>query len=299
MLYFKKLSIPIYNLDMEILTLYTSSPYFWFFFAALFIGACVSRITRPIRAKDDKERDKRINRKWIMICIYLSAAIMLILAGFFIPGLEKFKENTAVLFTYFFILFIYFFLVFRFKKAIGLPSLLVFIILIVFILLFLQSITAFTGETEIAQIKVHYAKDNEMNLEIIKKGVSSNIIDMDGEYFAPVVEVVIFDDFLVFFGYKTWYRFIGLTSFAYEKNDQGIYTYKQQNTDYYFESPLGISNSLYNMIQENQEIIPGVKTVQVEIDLFKVFEESGLEPEKYHTYSIRVQNDGGVQIIEI
>jgi hypothetical protein len=284
---------------MELLSLYTSSPYFWFFFAALFLGACISKITRPVRARDDRDRENKTTRKWIIVCINLSVAILFVLAGLFVPGLDKFTESTGFLFSYFFILLAYFFIAFRFKKAIGLPSVMVIVLLAVFALLFLQSITAFTGETEIAEVKVHYAGDNEMTLEVVRKGAPPEMVKMDGEYFAPVVEIVIFDDFLVFFGYKTWYRFIGLTSFAYEKNEDGLYTYRQQNTDYYFENPLGISNWLYKFMRENQNVIPGIKTVQVEIDPFKVFEESGLEPEKFRTYSIRIQNDGGIQIVEI
>jgi hypothetical protein len=284
---------------MDILSLYTNSPYFWLFFAALILGACISKITKPVKVKDEKEKERKVTGKWIIICIYLSIVILLILAAVFIPGIDKISENTSLIFTYFFILLVFFFLAFRFKKAIGLPSVMVFILLIVFVLLFLQAITAFTGETEIAQVKVHYADEKEMTIEIIRNGMIPELIDMNGEYFAPIVEVIIFDDFLVFFGYKTWYRFIGLTSFAYEKNDEGLYTYRQQNTDFYFKNPLGISDWLYKLVQENQEIIPGVKTVQVEIDLFKVFEETGIEPEKFRTYSIRIQNDGGTQIVEI
>jgi len=30
-----------------------------------------------------------------------------------------------------------------------------------------------------------------------------------------------------------------------------------------------------------------------------VFEETGQEPEKFKAYSIRIQNDGGIQIIDL
>ncbi len=282
---------------MDIFSLYTASPYFWFFFAALFSGAAFSKATRPVKVKKDKE--KEVDRKWIIICINFSIALLMVLTGLFIPGLDEAGENPGALFLFFIILFVYFFLAFRFKKAIGLPSSIIFILLITFVLLFLQSIISFTGETEIARIKVHYAKDNTMALEIIRDEAEPALIDMDGGYFAPIVEIVIFDDFLVFFGNKTWYRFLGLTSFSYEKDDSGIRMYKQEDTDYYFKNPVGISEWLYTLIQNNHEFIPGIKAVQVEIDLVKVFEETGQEPEKFKAYSIRIQNDGGIQIIDL
>ena len=153
---------------MDTFSLYAASPYFWFFFAALFFGVCISKISKPVKGKNEKDKENKITRKWIIICIYLSIGILLVLAGLFIPGLEKITENPGALFFFFFILIIYFFLAFRFKIAIGLPSSIILILLVIFILLFLQSITAFTGETEIAQVKVHYAKDNVMTLEIIR-----------------------------------------------------------------------------------------------------------------------------------
>ena len=285
---------------MDILSFYAASPYFWFFFTSLFFGAGLSKITRPVKEKGEKvKKEKEMNRKWIFICVYFSAAILLFLAGLFIPGLKKTIESNGNLFIFSIILLVYFFLAFRFKKAIGLPSSFILITLVFFILLFLQSVIAFTGETEIAQVKVHYAKDKVMTVEIIREKEEQVIIDMDGEYFAPVAEVVIFDDFLVFFGYKTWYRFLGFTSFSYEKNDNGLRTYRQEDTDYYFQNPVGISDWLYEFIRENHDSIPGIRTVQVEMDLFKVFDETGVEPEKYRTYSIRIQNDGGIQIIDI
>ncbi len=285
---------------MNILSFYAASPYFWFFFASLFLGAGVSKITKPVKEKEEKiKKEKEKNRKWIFICIYFSAVILLLLAGLFIPGLEKTIENISTLFIFSIVLVVYFFLAFRFKKAIGLSSLFILIALIFFVLLFLQAVIAFTGETEIAQVTIHYAKESAMTLELVREGAPPVIIDMDGEYFAPIVEIIIFDDFLVFFGYKTWYRFLGITSFSYEKDDNGLRTYRQEDTDYYFKNPDGISDWLYVFIQENHDFIPGIRTVQVELDLFKVFNETGVEPEKYRTYSIRIQNDGGIQIIDI
>jgi hypothetical protein len=101
---------------------------------------------------------------------------------------------------------------------------------------------------------------------------------------------VIFDDYAVFLGAKTWYRFEGISSFEMEKTQAGT-VLRQQDTDYYFRSPSGITDKLWNLYERYDARIPGVRTVQVEIDLKRARELS--------LYSLRVQNDGGLQILEI
>ena len=113
---------------------------------------------------------------------------------------------------------------------------------------------------------------------------------MAGSYFAPVVKVVIFDDYFVFLGSRTWYRFTGLTSFAVQKGEAGQ-SFRQQDTDYYFPAPQGISEKLWSFYERHEARIPGVKSVQVEMDLKKARELA--------TYSLRIQNDGGLEIVEL
>ncbi len=279
-----------------------TSPFPWLFLSAIFFGAALSRASRtpfgtarlPLGGRSqicDSERAKTI--KWIFFSLYLSLCLVGFLCALFIPGLKKMSN---ILHLYFFLgSSVFFFLAFRFKKSIGALALFLIIALLVVVLLFIQSLTAFTGETEIAQIRVidiQVGDKEEMKLELIpsKPGRETAIIEMAGTYFAPVVSVVIFDDCLVFMGVKTWYRFRGITSFKLEKKN-GETVFRQQETDFYFPHALGISERLWSFYERHERNIPGVRSVQIEMDLKRARELS--------SYSVRVQNDGGIQIIEV
>ena len=80
----------------------------------------------------------------------------------------------------------------------------------------------------------------------------------------------------------TWYRFEGMTSF-----DQNL---RQQDTDFRFARPSGISERLWKLFEEYETRIPGVKTAQIELIVKKAKE--------FATYGIMVQNDGGVEIVQ-
>jgi hypothetical protein len=75
-----------------------------------------------------------------------------------------------------------------------------------------------------------------------------------------------------------------------EKTSSGT-VLRQQDSDYYFPSPPGMTAKLWDLYERYDARIPGVRTVQVEIDLKRARELS--------VYSLRVQNDGGLQILEI
>ena len=220
--------------------------------------------------------------------LYLSLAVIAALGAVFVPGPKKILD---IRLAYLFLgSTVFFFLVFRFKKTLGLLSMILAVALVVTLLLFLQSLNAFTGETEIGQIRVLDVQDSRMKLEILPARRDSTITWMQGGYFAPVVKVVIFDDYVVFLGAKTWYRFEGVTSFEMEKTQSGT-VLRQQDTDYYFPSPSGMTAKLWDFYERNDARIPGVRTVQVEMDLKRARELS--------VYSLRIQNDGGLQILEI
>jgi hypothetical protein len=234
----------------------------------------------------DPERAR--TAKWMFFTLYLSLAVVAALGAVFVPGPKKILD---IRLTYLFLgSTVFFFLVFRFKKTLGLLSMILAVALVVTMLLFLQSLNAFTGETEIGQVRVLDIQDGRMKLEILPDQGDGTITWMQGSYFAPVVKVVIFDDYAVFLGAKTWYRFEGISSFEMEKTQAGT-VLRQQDTDYYFRSPSGITDKLWNLYERYDARIPGVRTVQVEIDLKRARELS--------LYSLRVQNDGGLQILEI
>jgi len=267
-----------------------TNPYPWIFLAALFFGAFLSRTTRFTRQRRDAERAR--TRKWVLASLYLSLAVVCALGAVFIPGPAKI--DTPFQLYFFAACSFFFFLAFRFKKSFGILALLLALALVLAVQLFLGALNAFSGETEIARIRVLSVQSPpqppSLRLEVLAAQKEPVIIQLAGTHFAPLVKVVIFKDYFVFMGLKTWYRFEGISSFAVEKRE-GRSVIRQQDTDYYFPRPAGISEQVWDFFARHENRIPLVKSVQYEIDAKRARELS--------TYSVRVQNDGGVEILEI
>ncbi len=265
---------------------FMTSPFPWVFLAAVAAGAALSAATRSTRRAPHPESAH--TRKWVFFCLSLSLVIILGLCALLVPGQRKILDiRLAWLFA---AVMAVSFLAFRFRKALGIPVLLLSLAAIIACGLFLQSVRAFTGETEIAKVRVILADGSRMKLELLPRSGETQVLDMEGQYFAPVVKVVIFDDFWVFLGAKTWYRFLGMTSFRAERDGDKT-VFRQGNTDRYFPRPEGIPEKVYRLFEEYERHIPGVKSVQVSVDMKRAREPGA--------YSIRVQNDGGVEILTL
>jgi hypothetical protein len=267
-----------------------ANPYLWALFSALFLGAALNRASRPAayphwRAADP---EKARTAKWTFFSLYLSLALVAALGALLVPGSAWIRN--PVLLYFFFGATAFFFLAFRFKKSAGSVAVLLLVALAVTLLLFFRSLTAFTGETEIGRVRVLAARGERMTVELLAGRREPVIASLEGAYFAPVVKVVIFDDAFVFLGAKSWYRFEALTSFA-RVTTNGTTTFRQQSEVVVLEEPLGISESLWELFERYDNRIPGVRTAQVEMDLKKARELT--------TYSLRIQNDGGLQILEV
>lgn len=254
------------------------SPLPWVIVGGLFAGAALSQATRRTRNRANPER--AATRKWILACGYLSVAVIIGLLAVFVPGPNRILDPrlawaagiaAAVAFV-----------ALRFKKAMGIPAVILAIALVAVFALFLQSIHAFTGETEIASLRAISVDPASMRLELVPRASEPVLLTMKGNYFSPIVKVVIFSDLLVFLGARTWYRFEGMTSF-----DQNL---RQQDTDFHFARPSGISEGLWKLFEEYEMRIPGVKTAQTELIVKKAKE--------FATYGIMVQNDGGVEVVQ-
>ncbi len=268
-------------------------PPYWFLAASILVGAAASRITRRARRRrPDGRLDSTI--KWVLVCSYLTVAVVVTTIGLLGPSVRDYLSTPMLLACA--LTAAVAFPVCRFPRAVGAPVAVLAAASVVLAALFLKSIVAFTGETEIARVKALARTDSRMTLEVAPAGAPPAVVEMNGDYFAPVVRVVIFDDALVFLGSRTWYRFDGLTSFRLER-DAGETRFRQENTDYYLERPPGIAEQLYRLFEQWEGLIPGVKSVQVEMDLKRVESEAAGRP--LDTYSIRVQNDGGVQIVRL
>jgi hypothetical protein len=267
-----------------------ANPYLWALVSALFLAAAVNRASRPAahprwRAGD---LEKARTAKWTLFSLYLSLALAAALGALVVPG-SAWIGNPVLLYFYLGAT-VFFFLAFRFKKSAGSAAVLLLVALAVTLLLFFRSLTAFTGESEIGRVRVLAARGEQMTLELLAGHQDPVIATLDGTYFAPVVKVVIFDDAFVFLGARSWYRFEALTSFARETTD-GLPSFRQQSRVVALEEPLGISENLWELFERYDNRIPGVRSAQVEMDLKKARELT--------TYSLRIQNDGGLQILEV
>ena len=151
---------------MPVINPLMSSPLLWVVLAGFFVGAAASRATAqdPQQADPDKAR----TRKWVSACILLSVAVILGLLAVFVPGAAKIRDprllwaagGAAVVA----------FAATRFKKALGIPIVVLLLAVIIVFGLFLQSIRAFTGETEIAAVKVLSSTSSSMKLELVPAG---------------------------------------------------------------------------------------------------------------------------------
>jgi hypothetical protein len=252
------------------------SPLPWVIASGLFVGAAISRAT--IRTRNKANPERAATRKWTLACVLFSFAIILGLMAVFVPGPNRILDLRFA--TVGGITAGVAFFALRFKKAMGIPVLFLAIMVVLTFGLFLQSIHAFTGETEIGSVRVIGVESDSMRLEVIPRGSESVLLTMKGTQFSPVVKVVIFSDLLVFLGARTWYRFEGMTSF----DDNA----RQQGEVIRFSRASGISERLWQLFEKYDAQIPGVKTAQTELILKKVRE--------FSTYAVMVKNDGGVNI---
>jgi hypothetical protein len=257
------------------------SPVIWVFLSAFFLGGVLDRITRSVNKK--KDPDKAGKTKLIMTALgtFLSAGF--IITGLILCGVKKIADmKMLVLFVSITVLI---FLVLKFKKAIGIPAVILAALMLVFLSLFVRSLVSFTGETEIAKVKVISAENRNIEMNVSRPGKDTVNIKLQGDAFAPIVQEIIFDDLYVFLGSSTKYRFLGFTAFNIINN-----RYRQTDTDLYFSDPQGISEKLFAWFEKNSSMIPGVKSVQVEI--------VAKRPVPSKEYSLMIQNDGGLQIVE-
>jgi len=272
------------------------SPYPWLAVSALFLGAALQRASRRARPRflgDDLARAR--TSKWLFFSLFLSLAVVAALGAIFVPGPN---DLTRPRFLYFYAACTALaFLALRFRKSVGTVTLLLLLALVFTAGLFVRTLTAFTGETEIGRVRVLAARDAQMSLEVTPARGEPVILPMAGTYFAPVVKVVIFDDLLVFLGARTWYRFEGLSSYSQQKGDP----VPRQETRYSFPGAPGMPQRLWELFERYENRIPGVRSVQIGMDLKKVRETAAkVRPGRgLATYSLRLRNDGGLQIVQL
>jgi len=268
-----------------------SDPLPWVFLAAVFLGAAASRATRRTAHRPDPHRASTV--KWVLFCVWLSLAVLAAVGAVLVPGSGNllmrgpggaWRLAEPLLPWVALAGFTLALLASRFRKAVGIPAAVLALVAVVALGLFFQSVRAFTGETEIATVKALAVVDGRMRLEVQLAGRPSEVVELEGDQFATEAKVVIFDDLWVFLGAKSWYRFVGLQSFA-TVDGRAV----QAPTMWSPERSAGITEALWAWFEQNDGRIPGVKTVQTELTLKRA--------RALGTWAVMIQNDGGVQIV--
>jgi hypothetical protein len=259
----------------------------WAVLAAIFLGAAASRITRRVGGRADSDpawRDRARSRKWALVCVWLSLAILCVVGEIFVVGAGRLADARVAWAAAG--AFVLAFAGSRFRKSFGIPVTVLVLALVLALGLLFQSIRAFTGETEIARVSVVRSTGGTMVLELLPTGQPPELLELSGDYFAPVVRVVIFSDTWVFLGAHTWYRFAGIAPFTMR---DGMPV--SSGPAWRLPQPSGISESLWGLFEANEGRIPGVKAVQTDVIVKRA--------QAPRAWSIRVQNDGGVEVVPL
>jgi hypothetical protein len=169
-----------------------------------------------------------------------------------------------------------------FRKTVGTLVSLLLILSIGLGILFLRSLTAFTGRTKIATVSVLEADQDGFSL--LLEAENTQILPhpltlrMEGERFGVLVYQIIFDDYAVFFGAKTRYAWLGMT--AFDRNFA--------QTDLHLFPDLMQRKKIFEQAEARELVLPFVKSVQADIAI-KMARESSY-------YEIYIENDGGITI---
>lgn len=156
------------------------------------------------------------------------------------------------------------------------------VLIIVIFFLFLRSITAYTGETKIAEIFV--SEKNEQGLTLHITPINQNdtpfpkIVKIKGERFGLIIYQVIFSDLAVFLGAKTRYAWLGITGF-----DSSF----RQKSLLLFPDTLN-KKAIFEKIERHELALPFIESAQADISTKIAVENT--------VYEVFIENDGGTTI---
>jgi len=250
-----------------------SLPVYLLLFAFAWAGVLFAR-----RALRDRMPRRHLPSLVISLAALAGSVIYALAAG----GLHVFSGAFSWALLAGFILFSL--LVQTFKRSFGTISGLVFAALIIMIILFIRSLTAFTGRTLIARIHANTANGSEMSLLVEPQpgsipGIERPFtISLPGERFGLIVYQVVFDDTAVFLGARTRYAWLGITSFGTNFTQKAVRFF-----------PDGLSRKgLFESLEKREVALPFVRSVQADIAT-----KLAIAGKKY---SVWIENDGGVTI---
>lgn len=154
--------------------------------------------------------------------------------------------------------------------------------IIVLFFLFLRSITAYTGETKIAEIFVSEKDSEGITLQITPINQNDTpfpkIVKIKGERFGLIIYQVIFSDLAVFLGAKTRYAWLGITGF-----DSSF----RQKSLLLFPDTLN-KKAIFEKIEKYELSLPFIESAQADIST-KIAVKNAV-------YEVFIENDGGTTI---
>lgn len=253
----------------------------------ILFGAAASRATMRLGlGRDDVLFARARSRKWTAATVYAALGLIAGLLAVFLPGpanivavrwLSLLGLTTPLAFA-----------AFRFKRSLGVLLAVVLVAFVAAIVGLIGSVRALTGESELATVRA-LSVDEQMTLEVQVPNQSPELMEVPGTHFAPVVKVVIFDDVLVVLGARSWFRFEGILGFTIRAED-GSFDPRQVGDMRPVDASGGLANWLWEVAEQN-EWFWGIKSAQIELDLKRA--------RSLQTYQLLLQNDGGLQIVEI
>ena len=180
-----------------------STPALWVFLSALFCGFAISRLTVNPAKNSFPERAKTV--KWVLFCIYLSAAVLFALIGLLVSGPEFFL--TLPVLYYFLGITGISLLGSRFKKNVGIVVLMALLIFSFMFLSYLSFWDCKGGPREqIVQLRMLTPDSSSHRLVLYDDGGKSYFYPLDSKTVAAKIETISISPFYLF-GTK-WQLFI-------------------------------------------------------------------------------------------
>lgn len=227
-------------------------------------------------------RDRLPRRHLPSLSISLLALVGSVLYALLSEGLHVFSSAFSWTFLAGCLLFSFFVQIF--KRSLGTIAGLSLAALIVMVILFIRSLTAFTGRTLIARIQADTANGEMMSLLVEPQPGSIPGIErpftlsLPGERFGLIVYQIIFDDTAVFLGAKTRYAWLGITSFGTNFTQKAVRLFPATSS----------RKELFESLEKRELSLPFVRSVQADIAT-----KLAIAGKKY---SVWIENDGGVTI---
>ncbi len=236
-----------------------SSPFFWIALSALFCAAAASFST--LNAKKWKKPQKIRSRKIIFFSVFMSAAVAAAALGIFVPGPEKIV-NIKLLF-FFGALVLIFFAAVRFPRSIGIPFAFLCLLLAAFVSLLLQPWHPLRETQMIGKFRVLSRQQDSITVEYIDFGSgeiegNEEFFTLQGPAFAPLVDVLILDDYYVFTGRRYSWRFAGMKAYSGAAADG---QYAPAGPPVLVKEEPGIAFNLSRLLQAREDSLPGI-TIQ-------------------------------------